>query len=281
MQKILQPILLCAALLVTVSSSLAQTTMADYDYIARVMLIDAKAGKPVNDKYITGHEHAWTSPVGEGSTGTRKSVTSVIFEAATSRPVGILVALRRTDTEFIRTLCIPLPSSDNEVLDRAFKDMVTATSEWSTQAQTYFWHVALSFAAEVAAKSFAPTKMLKAETAIESRLNACLDKGDPDTYEWGMIHPEYGCWNTALQDWLAELKRAEGRLIALVSDKVAMKKMLDAWHAYYDNHLGAEQGLEDFGGTLYQISLLHAQITIVKARFEMIETYIGILNGEY
>jgi hypothetical protein len=174
-----------------------------------------------------------------------------------------------------------MPSSEQAVIDRAWNDLLIATSEWSKQAQTYFWQVALSFAAEVEAKGYAPTAMVKAEHAIDKQLNACLAKGDPDNYQWGMTHPEYGCWNTALQAWLVELKRAEDRLMAAVEDKAGLKKYLDAWHTYYDNYLGAEEGFEDFGGSLYQIALLSSQITIVKARIEMLDTYLGIRNGDY
>lgn len=280
MKSIHRVLSFCAAISVTAVTGFAQTTMEDYEYIAREMLNEAKEDRPANERYTTGHEHAWTTPIGGGSTGKRKSVTSVIYETSTSRPVGVLVALRRTDTDFLRTICIPLPSSEQAVLDRAWQDLVRATSEWSTQAHTYFWHVALSFAAEVEANGYAPSDMEKAEHAIDKRLTACLAKLNPDTYEWGMVHPEYGCWNQALQDWLTELKLIETRLMAAVEDKAGLKQHLDAWHVYYDNHMANEEGFEDFGGSLHQIQLLQAQITIVKARIEMLETYLGIRTGD-
>ncbi len=260
-------------------SANAQTTAEDYAYLSQGMIADALKGVKLNANYTAGTTRTWNTPVGIGSDGKRTTVTSVIRRSTNNTPVGIFVALKRSDTQYERTICIPLPSSDERIRTQAWNDFLKATPEWNYQAQTYCWQLALSFVAEVEEQGAASTKAIghvEPVHPIDTRLEQCRGKVNAD--DFGMVHPEYGCYYKALTEWKEELKRLQEQLLAQVDDKAEFVQKFAAWDTYFTESIEAESQMSSLQGSIHQTEILDASIQLMKARVEMLKTYLNIIG---
>ena len=261
--------ILSASIIALALSTVAQTTMADYTYLSKGVLAVAANKQEKNPAYEFGEKHIMSAPVTQTS-GLRKSVVAVMYRSATKEPAGILFVLERTDTDFSKVLGIPLPSSGADVLSLARKDFDAATSEWSDQARTYAWHLAMAFAAEVEERGAKTSTAEVKEPAhpIDARLTQCVASdvgGTEDTYV-----PGTSCYITAVQEWEKELKRTEIDLLARIDEgfRADLQQSFKAWDAFYTNaYLGLEwEVFTAHGMSEWELNYRSAQISMLKGR---------------
>jgi len=268
-------VFICAAI-----SSQCQTTLEEYNYISKGIKATVEFGLDIKTGYELGEVRQWSTPVSGTADGVRHTAVFVLYRKATMEPAGVFMMLKRTDTDFLKTVCIPLPSSSKEVMTAATKDFALATSEWSEQARTYCWHLALVFAQEIEAKTSAvETSVAESHFLhpIDRQLQACLTNVDYDRDGSDFVAPDYGCLWTALEAWQNELKSKQQKLLSLLTgeNRATMASHLKAWDGAYET-IQAEMGIETFGGSMYDGPKLRAELDLVQARVSMIETYIGI-----
>lgn len=260
----------------------AQTSMADYTYLTKGLLAVAGQQMSKDPAYEFGAKHWMNTPV-PGSAATRNTLVAVMYRSATKEPAGLLFLLERAETGFAKVLGIPLPSSSSEILALARKDFDAATSEWSVQAQTYCWHLAMAFAAEVEAKGPTTVSAVVGDAPfhpIDEQLNSCIGKVSANGSGSEFVHPEYHCWEAALRSWIMELRRVQAQILIKAENKDEFSAPFSAWDAYFNDSVTPESQLSALSGSLYQPSLVEAQIKLVKARLEMLKIYLEIVAGE-
>jgi hypothetical protein len=260
----------------------AQTTMEEYNYISKGLRTSAELGLSIKEGYELGKKQEWTTPVVVGGDAIRRTAFVVIYRTATKEPVGLFLSLKRTDTNFLKTVCIPMPSSSAAVMNLAVQDFALAASEWSEQARAYYWQLAMMLAQNIergSKPSAGPVVAASPAHPIDRQMENCLSKVDYDRGGSDFVAPDHGCLSTALNSWTSELKAKEAALLARLSgeDKGAMAANFKQWEATNDM-VSSEMGLDSFGGSMNDSAKLRAEIELVKARVGMIETYIGILS---
>lgn len=256
---------------------LAQTSMEEYKYISRGIKASAEFGLDLKQGYELGTMREWYTPLVPGGDAKRYTRVAALYRFATKTPAGLLMVLKRTDTDFLKTICIPMPSSSSEVMNLAVQDFSIATSEWSEQARTYCWHLALMLAQEVeeSAQIIAATP----RHLVDQQMQECLAKVDYERDGSDFIHPDYVCLQTALDAWVKELELKQGLLLQALTgdDRNKMASFFGSWETTMSNIQG-ESALDSFGGSMFDGEIIRSEIEFVKARINLIETYLGILE---
>jgi TonB family protein len=253
-----------------------QTTMEEYIYLSRTL--KESVDRSVLPGYSFGDMSEWETPLAEGSDARRITRVVVLYRAS-GEPAGVLVVMKRTDTDHLKTICVPMPDSDKELLRSAWGDFESATSDWSAQSKVYCWHLAMAVASQVA-KSSNHTKTETDEQVqhpIDRDLDQCLravvrDEGDP----MGTTAELNRCYSEALERWQAELKKTEIEVLYHVGDvfKAELDRSFLAWHEAQEQD-PIMSVIADTGSDKVEPAWFDAKIETIKSRVAVVSVLLG------
>lgn len=242
--------------------------MLEYNYLSKGVKATVELGLDVKQGYEFDAIREWRTPVSPGSEATRITRVTVMYRSATKEPAGILMVVKRTDTQFMKTVAIPLPSSDEAVRELARKDFDLAMAEWTEQGRTYCWHLAMVLAQEIEGKKKKEPQVEEKEAdPITERYEACL-KAHAD-WEYLVDNGNPPCFFEAIDAWDKEIKRLEGELLkkADPSYQAGLKASFKAWEAFRNSSNNqAGEILANYGASEWQHVVNAGQVELLKGR---------------
>lgn len=256
----------------------AQTTMEEYRYLSKGVMASVEQGLDIKQGYEFDAIREWRTPVSPGSEATRISRVTVMYRTATKEPAGILMVVKRTDTQFMKAVAIPLPSSEEAVRSLARKDFDAALTEWTEQGRTYCWHLAMVLAQELEGRKKPEVNEDEEKPdPITQRYEACL-KEHAD-WEYLVDNGNPPCFNEAMVAWEKEIKTLEGQLLknADPTYHVGLKASFKAWETFYLASLDQHgQMLADNGASEWEHVMKAGVIELLKGRAAQLRAMVDM-----
>lgn len=114
----------------------AQTTVEEYDYFLNQYPEDVEARKGIKKDYSIRDISDWGFVYEDFE---RVTHFRFIMRAGETRPCAILMTFERSDTGYIYHLVIPHYDSSEAVWDKAHRDYIKASEDWTEATQGYVW----------------------------------------------------------------------------------------------------------------------------------------------
>lgn len=105
--------------------SQTKTTWEDYRYITKGLLEDENNGRLLKEGYTKGNQ---ISKKDAFSNGIRRTVTVYQFINPQHKPIAYI--LYCTDNQSQRYLCLPASSSDKDIFQQCYNDIMRSGIEW-------------------------------------------------------------------------------------------------------------------------------------------------------
>lgn len=123
--------------------------MAEYTYLTSAVDISQTEAVVAKDGY-----HFGPIRVFKGVTQQLEflcvSKYAILYHNSTWKPAAMLIMLRTGKSDKPIHLCIPLPSSEQPVLVKAFEDYQTSVKQWPELHKHLFWDMAIAMIQEIA-----------------------------------------------------------------------------------------------------------------------------------
>lgn len=123
--------------------SFAQTSLEEYNYVTKGYALQIQGGLDMKRGYYFVDSGQFEVPYSGFS---RSSTIKILHREADSAPCATMLIHRRTDTNFIKYVCIPHVDSGSEIWKKAKDDYWAAMYDWDEAAKAFSWNLMRSMA---------------------------------------------------------------------------------------------------------------------------------------